>query len=187
MKPTILKWFKISYPGIARTLKSKVKLGLLLLINETKHEFKEDFLALWDTGATNSCIKNSIAVRYSLPVCRQLVCRGAYGKKKVNSYLVSLLLPNNDLIHEIELISCDDSILVDMLIGMDIITRGELIINNYNGITAYSFQIPAPTYLSLDTIYAREDIKILINEGDEDKPCPCGGLLPFAKCCKKID
>ena len=142
-------------------------------------------MALCDTRATNSCIKNSIALKYSLPICREVTCHGVNGINKVNTYLASIILSTNDIVHEIELTSCDDSVSIDMIIGMDIITKGEFIINTCNGITTYSFQLPAPTFLSLDQIMLHPNVKIYLNE--EDKQCPCSNLLPFNLCCKKRD
>ena len=56
MEPIITKGFKVTYPGIAKTLKSIVKIDFGNITIETVNNFGNPVLAVWDTGATRSCI-----------------------------------------------------------------------------------------------------------------------------------
>jgi hypothetical protein len=186
MEQIISRGFRICYPGIAKTLKSIIKIGPPCSKNHPIVPINENFIATWDTGATISCIKEEIAVSHNLPICGQRECRGVNSIKTVNTYLSSLVLPNNFAINEIELASCDNSLAVDMLIGMDIISKGELLINTCNNMTIYSFQMPAPTAFSLDQIQSRPQALIQCNENfNENMLCPCGSLSFFKTCCAK--
>ena len=77
-------------------------------------------------------------------------------EKKIpsNLYQIDLYLPNeiylNDLkVTEGELTGCD------MLIGMDIITKGDFAISNYNGKTTFTFR--TPSLETLDFTALREE------------------------------
>ena len=179
-----VKGFVTTYPGLVRMLRSKISIGHSCLNNEEAVNFEEEFFAVWDTGAMTSCIKNSIAVKYDLPIRGELECTGVNGTTTVNTYLASLTLPNNAIINEIVLCSCDDSCLCDILIGMDIITKGEFLVSTYNNLTTYSFQMPAINLSSLDRIVFRGDIDINFHPAFyPDMLCPCGSKIKFSDCC----
>jgi hypothetical protein len=108
------------------------------------------------------------------------------GAKIVSTYLASLILPNNSNINEIELISCDDTLLSDILVGMDLISQGEFLFNTCKNITSFSFQMPAPTFLCLDLLTIRQDQSIIFNQTfNTAMLCPCGSNIPFTRCCSK--
>jgi len=100
--------------------------------------------ALWDTGSTNSCISTNVVKALSLIPTGQKDIRTPSGKDTVNTYLVNITLPNDVVIPNIEV--CDSKIGnqgLDLLVGMDIITRGDLSVTNFNGQTVFSFCIPS--------------------------------------------
>lgn len=96
--------------------------------------------ALWDTGATNSCISTNVVQALSLvPTGKKNICTPS-GSDTVNTYLVNITLPNNVIIPDIEV--CDSQIGnqgLDLLVGMDIINQGDLSVTNFNGQTVFSF------------------------------------------------
>jgi hypothetical protein len=75
------------------------------------------------------------------------------GESEANIYSASLILPNGFSIPYMRVMACDDSLPVDMLIGMDIIQLGTLIVNTFNGETVVSFHIPSPGYIVLSPDY----------------------------------
>lgn len=100
--------------------------------------------ALWDTGATNSCISTKVVQTLSLIPTGQKDIRTPSGKDTVNTYLVNITLPNNVVIPDIEV--CDSQIGnqgLDLLVGMDIINQGDLSVTNFNGQTVFSFCTPS--------------------------------------------
>lgn len=101
-------------------------------------------LALWDTGATVTCISKSVVEMLGLIPIGKRTIQTPSGQGIVNSYNVNILLPNNVYISDITV--CDSSIGdqgVGALIGMDIICRGDFSLNNYEGKTTFSFRVPS--------------------------------------------
>jgi predicted aspartyl protease len=100
--------------------------------------------ALWDTGATNTCISNQIVEELALVPTGKKSVRTASGSKEVSTYLINIKLPNNVDINAIEV--CDSDIGnqgIALLIGMDIIGVGDFSVSNYQGHTVFSFRIPS--------------------------------------------
>jgi hypothetical protein len=65
------------------------------------------------------------------------------GKATLPIYLVSILLPNQLGFDKIEVVSAKTLGDEDILIGMDIITEGDLAITNFNMKTMFSFRVPS--------------------------------------------
>ena len=66
------------------------------------------------------------------------------GEREVSTYLVKVVLPNGVDIGQIEV--CETEIGnqgIALLVGMDVITRGDLSISNFNGRTVFTFSIPS--------------------------------------------
>jgi predicted aspartyl protease len=100
------------------------------------------FCALWDTGASCSSIAKEVAEKLGLtPVSRATVYH-ANGQSIVNLYDISMALPNKTLF---KYITVAEGMYTgfDMLIGMDIITKGDFSISNFDGKTTFSFRIPS--------------------------------------------
>ena len=101
-------------------------------------------LALWDTGATNSCISDEVAKQLCLIPTGKEEIRTPSGCSIRNAYLVDVCLPNNVVIDNLKVI---DSAIgaqgIGMLIGMDIIQRGDFSVSNYKGKTIFTFRIPS--------------------------------------------
>ena len=186
MQSTSIKGFRIVYPGVTKTLKSIINIGFGQITTETVNNFGEPVLAVWDTGATRSCINETFALKYKLPISGMTICRGVNSQQQVNTYVVSLVLPNNNYVNDIEICSCDSTFPYGMLIGMDIISKGEFMVCTHNNITVYSFQNPAISLLSFDYILNRPQLGISVNDDfNVDMLCPCGSKLSFKKCCAK--
>lgn len=100
--------------------------------------------ALWDTGATRSCISHAVVSRLGLiPFSQTMMC-GASGEKVCNVYLVDVVLRNNVTIKDVRVIEAElDIQRIDMLIGMDIIGLGDFAVTNVGGITKFTFRLPS--------------------------------------------
>ncbi len=107
---------------------------------------KMEFVALWDTGATGTCISHDVVKKLHLqPVGKQSI-RTPSGFATVNTYLVDIELPNSVVVKEVCV--CESEIGsqgIGALIGMDIITKGDFAVSNYNGKTVFSFRVPSET------------------------------------------
>jgi hypothetical protein len=98
--------------------------------------------AVWDTGATISVITPTAAQKLGvLPVDRMEVT-GVNNISEVDVVEVSVLLPGNILIQNLRVPVCTIDEHTDMLIGMDIITRGDFVICNAANQTQFSFAVP---------------------------------------------
>ena len=86
--------------------------------------------AIWDTGATKSCIAKRIVDELNLIAVGRTSIGTANGITDANTYLVDIGLPNGVTVKNI-LVTCADLGDDDVLIGMDIITKGDFSITNY--------------------------------------------------------
>ena len=122
--------FTISYQAIVPRLKTEIGLNKYTP-KETKPLPLFRGKALWDTGATNSAITSKIVESLKLiPIGKKKVT-GANATKLTNIYLLNIFLPNQVVIIGIpatEIQSFVDDF--DVLIGMDIITKGDFSITN---------------------------------------------------------
>ena len=71
---------------------------------------------------------------------------GVLGVEQAETYLVNIALPDMVLVPVIRVIKGDLSG-GDILIGMDIINRGDFAVSNFNGITKFSFRIPSQGHI----------------------------------------
>jgi gag-polyprotein putative aspartyl protease len=101
--------------------------------------------ALWDTGATQCCISDRLAIELGLEAEDYVEVSTATGIAEFPIYFIHLVLPNRLVFHNIEVIefSYGDDDDCDLIIGMDIMTQGDLSMTNQEGRTVFSFRIPS--------------------------------------------
>ena len=101
-------------------------------------------VALWDTGATTSCISTDVVDRLNLKTIGQKFVRTPAGQRILNTYLLDVRLPNNVLVKDVMVIGTEiGNHGIDLLIGMDIIGLGDFSVSNFEGKTRFSFRIPS--------------------------------------------
>lgn len=107
--------------------------------------------ALWDTGATMSAVSHKVVSDLHLiPIGRQVVSTPT-GTKEADTYCIDAMLPNN--VNVEGLIVIDSEIgsqnvggePMGMLVGMDIISRGDFAVTNRDGKTIFTFRYPSTT------------------------------------------
>lgn len=127
--------------------------------------------ALWDTGATQSVITAATARDLDLPVVGQVTINHAGGSGLSPLYLVNFLLPNKVGFSGITVSECAN-IAGDFraIIGMDIISRGDLAITNCHGKTVMSFRTPAIEMID----YVQDANRLNFIGVPRNAPCPCG-------------
>lgn len=184
--------FTTAGKGRLNVLKTKVDILLDKEINPTGGNMKID--AIWDTGATNTVISLDIAKQMSLVPIGIVSVSTANGIAKSYKYIITLKLPNDVVINDIEVTSGNLGKGVDMLIGMDIIGLGDFAVTNYNGKTIFSYRYPSCEVID----YCKEATKInnkkiekeirrnkeLIKQHGNEK-CPCGSGRKYRYCCGK--
>ncbi len=101
-----------------------------------------EFHALWDTGAMRSVISTEVVKILGLLPVGQAKVYHTNGVSIVKTYLIDILLPNAI---EFSTVLVTEGILgdTDVLIGMDIISKGDFAVTGSNGKTKFSFQVPS--------------------------------------------
>jgi len=134
-------------PGIARSIIIPVIVCQSeILCRKFNLEKKEaDVLALVDTGATNSSISNKLAAGIGLKAIEQCRVDAAGGSHVSNVYSIDVLLRDLVAFTNIKSTEFVENDMFDIIIGMDILTQGDLAITNYNKQTVVSFRIPPDT------------------------------------------
>lgn len=135
--------FTNTYVGISSVLTSEIGLSLPF---QTKIAIlpSHNIKAIWDTGASCSAItKKAADILRLIPVSKTIV-NTANGSIERNVYYVNIHLPNRVTIQYLKVTECSDLIGdFDMLVGMDVITIGDLAITNHSGQTTMSFRTPS--------------------------------------------
>lgn len=159
------------------------------IINPFNPSKEESTLAIWDTGATNSVITKSVAAKLGLVPVSMATVKGVHGSRAVNVYFVKIVLNNENITITTLVTECDElsnSQDTGMLIGMDLIQKGDFCISNFNGNTIMTFRVP-----SIEIVDYVEDIRthkhylkiheLNMRKGLTDK-CPCGSGKLFKNC-----
>lgn len=109
----------------------------------------------WDTGATGTCISKEVVSKLHLVPIGKINVHTPSGMGIMNQYIANIIL-NNEVVFQNWLVM--DSEIgnqgIDVLIGMDIISKGDFALSNYEGRTQFSFRIPSQEHIE----YKRETI-----------------------------
>ncbi len=171
--------------GIERAIKTPV------IIKNLQTGAEIDSFGLWDTGATGSAITAAAAKRLGLTLVSMTEVGGVHGKEIVPVYDVQLTLNNQNIsirvrVTEGKAVSFSREGDADILIGMDIITLGDLCISNYNGQTVMTFRFPSLTTTDFCKEVEEHNRCLKIHElnikkGLPDK-CACGSGKDYKNC-----
>lgn len=126
--------FTCKYAGIVKRLQSRIYVCYGTGLIETD--------ALWDTGATITCISYDVVSKLKIPATGLMTVLTPSGSKDVSTYLVDIILPNHIKISDVQVCGSDIGEQgLGVLIGMDIITQGDFILTNSDGKTAFTFKL----------------------------------------------
>lgn len=112
---------------------------------------KNRFAAMWDTGCTASVITPRVVEALGLEPIKavrpiSISMQGVNGLEKSQAYLVNIHLPGKIIAREFMVFLKDPGdAWWDVLIGMDIISRGNLTVSNVNSNTEWTFSIVGDT------------------------------------------
>lgn len=101
-----------------------------------------DVYALLDTGASVTCISQSLAAKLKLKIIGRGMMNTASGLQETNQYIIELIMQNNLPFTNIRAWEFIGNKKFDILIGMDIVTLGDLSITNADKKTVLSFRVP---------------------------------------------
>ena len=129
--------------GYLRELLSEIFISpALSTLNEGQAPNPIQAKAVWDTGATNTCISTQITKKLNLLPISKTQIASVNSIETVNVYLVDIYLPNKVIIPNVRVSEPSALNSCDVLIGMDIIRLGDFSITNADGHTWFSFRIP---------------------------------------------
>lgn len=142
------------------------------------------FKAIWDTGATNSVISGNVVRELHLTNCGFTQINHAGGHETVPVFMVNIGLPTHVGFPLIR-VSLGNITGADVLIGMDIISQGDLAITNVGGKTTVSFR--TPSIKELDFVHNDKlnklDPYVAPAKPRPNDPCPCGSGKKYKNCC----
>jgi predicted aspartyl protease len=133
------------YEGLTSEISTPVRLEPLITSDKNLLGTQIEIEALWDTGATMTCIKpslwNKLKLRQS-ELVESIIMSGIGGDVEADGTLVSIWLTPNFVIALCPAYIADFPGGEELLIGMDIIGMGDFAICNADGKTSFSFAIP---------------------------------------------
>ena len=103
----------------------------------------EAFVAVWDTGSTGCMVSRRVVDSCKLQETASGPISHVTGTtERIPRYVIDLYLPDGLVIRElfVALGEFDDC---DVLIGMDVITLGDLAVTNAGGQTVFTFRVPS--------------------------------------------
>ena len=130
--------FTVTYKNISRILQSEV--SLVACGNKLKN--KNSHIALWDTGATGSVITQKVINKLNLIPVSRIDVSTTQGTYEANCYFIDISLTNEVIIPNLFVIH-GEPVGCDILIGMDIINRGDFAVSNFNNKTQFTFRMPS--------------------------------------------
>ncbi len=147
------------------------------------------FIAIWDTGATNSVITRKVVDDCGLkPIGMAKVNTASQKDVLTTVYLASIVLPNKVCIPQLRMTEGVIAGDAEVLIGMDIISQGDFAVTNKDGKTTFSFRMPSIECIDFvkqkPSVAAPQISKPSPKVGRND-PCPCGSGKKYKKCCGK--
>lgn len=103
----------------------------------------ESFRAVWDTGAMRTAISFSVLKDIRLVRIGSVVVNGVHSRTISPVVIANIRLSNNILFDKLGIIVCDLPARIDVLLGMDIITRGDFAVSNTCNETFLSYRKPS--------------------------------------------
>jgi predicted aspartyl protease len=174
--------FTIKYPARANILINDIELSFPFIPGDGKEPPQRcKFKGIWDTGASGTVISNNVVKKCNLLPIDMINVYTAGGTIKSNVYLVNIFLPNKIMIPQLRVVEGVAISGGDILIGMDIIGRGDFAVTNYNNITIFSFRMP-----SQEQIDFVKNPKLVEIKPPRNSACPCGSGKKYKQCCGKI-
>lgn len=110
------------------------------------HDFgnpQRDCKAIFDTGATASMISSDIANELGLIPYGTATISGVHGTESSNIYIIDMIFRNGFKIPNISVSEAGGSAGFDLLIGMDIISKGTMLLSGAHGRTFFYFAYPS--------------------------------------------
>ena len=139
------------------------------------------FKAIWDTGATASVITQKVIDQCGLKATGMTKVDTVQGSTITETFLVNIILPNNVMVPSV-VVSKGVFRDADVLIGMDIISRGDFAVTNREGKTVFSFRMPSTECIDF-VKHPQYRTPVQSAKIGRNAPCPCGSGKKYKNCC----
>jgi predicted aspartyl protease len=181
--------FTVRYPRRVNALTTDVQIGVAFDIahvvahREVPPPLKP-FIAIWDTGATHCAITKRVVDELGIEPISMAQVETAGGSRSSPVYSVCIALPNKVAFPWVKVTEVPLVGDADVLIGMDLIGRGDFAVTNSDGKTTLSFRFPSTTLLD----FAAEGNAAIAEGGnpftgvERNAPCPCGSGKKYKHC-----
>ena len=136
------KAFTLSYDNCAKFLQTQCTVTKGTSSQLAKPSEQKTIRAIWDTGAEMSAISQDFVQKLGLIPVGKAKNYTAGGMVNVDIFVINIKLPSNIEFSMIP-VTGNDLGDTDMLIGMDIISKGDFAITNVGWKTTFSFRIPS--------------------------------------------
>ena len=150
----------------------------------------QKYMAIWDTGATSCVVSERVIKECNLKPISVTKVTTADGVHDAFVYLISLFLPNRFFLPQLVAVSGRLKG-GDMLIGMDVINRGDFAVTNIERKTTMTFRMPSCECIDFVEKEKGKGGREVIQLGKSpvkvgrNDPCPCGSGKKFKYCCGK--
>lgn len=168
---------------LERELSSFVQVGSAFIAGDRGYSpFSGKYKAVWDTGATSTCISVALANNLKLEQVGVCTSNGITGSAECRTFLISLYLPNGVVIPELEVSDCEGDIGCDVLIGMDVIGMGDFAVSNL-GHTTFTYRVPSVQEIDFVTQMPNQFQAVRKEAPERNARCPCGSGKKYKNCC----
>ena len=177
------KAFSVNFHGRVNELKTPCRISTAFTPpadSPPPFDQYREFNAVWDTGAQCTVISQNVVDQCQLqPVGMGFLIDANGNKQETHVYDTSLQLLNGVIVTYIPTLQAAPGN-CDVLIGMDIITLGDLAISNYKGETVMSFRTPSQALID----FVRKDSTrvVIPNKVGRNESCPCGSGKKYKNC-----
>lgn len=175
--------FTIDAQGILGALKTKCEIFPSFDPSIQEAPKGKEYIAIWDTGATSSVISEKVAHDLGLQSFAFAKAIHAGGTSDVPVYRVNIMLPNKVGIAGVR-VSQLNITGADVLIGMDIISKGDFAITHVGRKTKFTFRIPSLEsidFVASDEAKAKKT-NVKTHKVGRNELCPCGSGKKYKKC-----
>ncbi|MBI4617633.1 MAG: SEC-C domain-containing protein [Planctomycetes bacterium] len=144
----------------------------------------QKFLAVWDTGASQTCISARAVEQCGLSPVGMTRVDTANGEADCRQYLVNFFFPNGVAFEGLRVTEVVLQGRSDLLVGMDVVARGDFAVTNTEGKTVFTYRNPSVSRIDFvaDMDADRRRTSRRTGAGRND-PCPCGSGKKFKSCC----
>ena len=142
--------FTLRNNQITRSIRTKIFVANGIILNPSRENPEncgaKEYIGLWDTGATISALSPRVVDELDLPTSSVKTANTGGGPVLTTIHRVHFWLPNKVVVEKClasRLEGLKHILNVDLLIGMDVMSRGDFAMSNSDGKTVVTFRIPS--------------------------------------------